>query len=92
MEKRVKITREESEAVEILFNRFSGYCNILGYLAKYGSIDTSLFDKKWAEAVEINTELNKLKETLDRKYHPQDNIQYTQYEFDFFDYQMVYLT
>ena len=92
MENRITILPEESEKVEKLFFQFNNYCNILGYLAKYGSIDTSLFDKKWAEAVEINTELTKLKETLDRKYHPQDNIQYTQYEFDFFDYQMVYLT
>lgn len=88
MEKRVKITREESEAVEILFNRFSGYCNILGYLTNYGSLNTELFDKKWEEAVKISNELEILKHEVDMKYHPDG--EWSSYEFNFKTEELVY--
>ena len=88
MEKRIKITPEESRSVEILFNRFTGYCNILGYMANYGSLDTNLFDKKWEEAVNINNELEALKRELDTKYRPLGA--WSSYEFDFNTEEMVY--
>ena len=88
----VPITTEESQAVEALFIKYTGYCNILGYLAKYGTLDTDIFDKKWEEAVQISYELETLKKELDMKYHPQDGIEYTVYEFDFKTKQMVYKT
>ena len=91
MEKRVHIDQEESERIEILYNRFVGYCEILGYLTKYGSIDTDLFDRKWEEAVLINKELSALKTALDLKYHPQDHIEYNNYIFDFINNEMVYI-
>ena len=88
---KVQITPEESHKVELLYNQFTGYCNILGYLAQYGSINTNLFDKKWEEAVEINRELEALKAELDMKYHPQDGVEYKNYSFDFIQYLMVYV-
>lgn len=90
METRVHIDEKEIEQVEILHTRFTGYCEILGYLAKYGSINTDLFDKKWEEAVIINKKLEALKATLDMKYRPQDK-EYTNYIFDFINCEMVYL-
>lgn len=90
MEIRVHIDDEENDQVELLFTRFIGYCEILGYLAKYGSIDTDLFDKKWEEAVIINKELEALKTELDIKYHPLDS-NYTNYRFDFLNHEMVYV-
>ena len=46
MEIKIKILPEESEQVENLFTRYTGYCNILGYLAKDGSLESDIFDKK----------------------------------------------
>ena len=90
METRVKITQEESQAVQRLYIDFKGYCNILGYLAQFGSLDTDVFDKKWAEAVELNYQLEQLKAEMDLKYHPQDDVAYTTFEFDFINREIVY--
>ena len=90
MEQRIKIEEAESKAVETLFYQFNSYCGILGYMAKYGSLDTNLFDKKWEEAVNINIELEKLKQQLDKKYHPNDTNQCTGYEFNFNTNELIY--
>lgn len=90
METRVKITNEESRNVEILFLKFRSYCNILGVISNYDSIDNDRFDRKWAEAVELEMELSKLKSALDKKYRPQDGVQYNEYKFDFENKEMVY--
>ena len=84
------ITAEENHKIRDLFLRFNSYCNILGYLAQYGSLDTNLFDKKWEEAVTLDKELTLLKQELDKKYHPQDNENYDHYEFDFANCQIIY--
>lgn len=91
METRVQIETWESERVENLFIRFTGYCNILGFLARDGSLDTDLFDKKWEEAIVINNELEQLKLKMDQKYHPTDDVNYTSYSFDFKTHEMVYV-
>lgn len=88
METRVKISEQDSRQVEILFSRFISYCEILGYLGKYGSTETTLFDKKWEEAIKINQELTHIKEIMDKKYHPEGN--WTNYSFDFVSNEMVY--
>lgn len=89
-EKRIDITEEENIQVEKLFMQFTGYCEILAYLSKAGSIETDKFDKKWAEAVELYHQLEKIKQALDEKYHPLDGNNYTSYRFDFDEAQMVY--
>lgn len=89
MEKRVKITHDESTAVESLFMQFNAYCGILGYLSNYGTIDTEKFDKKWAEAIEIEIQLDKMKTELDKKYHPTEG-NFLQYSFSFDTDEMVY--
>lgn len=81
---------EESDSVQRLYIDFRGYCNILGYMAQFGSLDTSIFDKKWAEAVELNYALEKLKAEMDLKYHPQDGNNYISFEFDFANKEIVY--
>lgn len=90
MDTYVQITEAESYSVNQLFSRYNTYLNMLGYLAKYGSLDTDLFDKKWEEAVEINIKLEQLKNELDIKYHPNDNINYSEFYFDFINHRMVY--
>ena len=92
MEIQVNMTIEDSQAVEKPFVRFNAYCNILGYLAQYGSLDTALFDKKWEEAVQINIELEKVKLEMKEKYYPHDGNTYSYYEFDFDKKQLVYRT
>ena len=91
MEIRVKIRPEESDKVENLFTKFTGYCNILGFLAKDGSLESDIFDKKWEEAVILNDQLEKLKRELDQKYHP-SNVTVNSYYFNFKTYEMVYET
>ena len=92
MEKKiVPITVEESEKVEKLYMEFTGYCEILGYLSKVGSIDTDKFDKKWTEAIEINYELEQLKSSLYEKYKPENYEQYTSYVFNFQNHEMVFM-
>ena len=89
MEIKIKILPEESEQVENLFTRYTGYCNILGYLAKDGSLESDIFDKKWEEAIILNDQLEKLKRELDQKYRP-DNMNFNSYYFNFKTYEMVY--
>lgn len=88
----VKISQEDNEAVEMLHSRFMGYCDILGYMAQYGSLDTNIFDKKWAEAVELNHKLDKIKREMDIKYHPQDDNEYKNFTFNFIKAEMIYST
>lgn len=90
METRVKITHQENEEVKNLFYRLNSYYSILGYLAKYGSLDTNLFDKKWEEAIKIGMELDELKVVIDKKYHPIDGNVYNNYSFDFITEELVY--
>lgn len=92
METKVKITTEESEQVENLFMYFTSYCNLLGYLSNYGSLDTDIFDKKWEEAIRLDQQLTSLKEQLDKKYHPQDGLEYESYKFNFTTAEMIYNT
>lgn len=88
MEIKIKINPEENEKIALLYGRFTSYCEILGYLSKYGSIDTDLFDRKWEEAVRINQELMQMKNELDKKYHPDG--MWTNYNFDFISSEMIY--
>ena len=90
MKTRVKIDYNDMAKVEKLFIKFNGYCNILGYLSKYGSMDTEIFDRKWEEAVEIGHALEQAKEEMDAKYHPDDGQPYVMYEFDFSSGDMIY--
>ena len=89
MEIKVKITEEDNIAVQKLFMRYNAYCGILGYLANYGSIDTEKFDKKWEEAIELQIELENLKNEMDKKYRPQEG-NYQNYIFNFDNCEMVY--
>lgn len=92
MEKRIFISTDESDNIQVLYGRYCSYVNILGYLAKYGSLETDLFDKKWEEAVMLDRQLTKAKEELDRKYHPNDGINYKEFSFDFNNHTIIYTT
>lgn len=85
-----QITQDERDTLESIQSCFIGYCNVLGYCAKAGGIDTDLFDKKWAEAVSINQELERLKIKLGEKYYPDDGEIYPHWEFDFKDCKVIY--
>ena len=89
MEFRVKISEEDNLAVQKLFMRYNAYCGILGYLSNYGSIETEKFDKKWEEAVELQIELETLKDKMDKKYHPKEGT-YQNYVFNFDNGEIVY--
>ena len=92
-ELRVKITHEENAEVERLYLELNNYYSILGYMSKYGSLDTNIFDKKWEEAIELGIKLDKLKEQLNRKYYPVENsMEYKDYYFDFINEELVYKT
>lgn len=91
METRVKISSEDNIAVNKLYIQFTGYCNILGYLSNNDDANPFL-DQKWAEAVQLNNELEKLKNEMYLKYQPNDGQIYTNYSFDFENEELVFTT
>ena len=89
MEKRVNIKCEESDKVEDLFLKYSSYMSMLQYFAEQGLEQSPIYDKKWNEAVELWIKLDKAKREVEKKYKPEGN--WDSYEFDFENYQVVFL-
>lgn len=90
MTKLVQITQEESDHVEMLFQRYNGYLSVLAYLADHHSLDETnkFFDEKWDEAVQLYIRLEQAKAELDNKYHPEGH--WTNYAFNFNTHEMEY--
>ena len=88
MEKRIDITPDESCRVEQLFDHFNAYVNILSYFGDKATEENSVFDRKWAEAVEIDIELTHLKRELEKKYKPEGH--WDSFEFDFIHHQIIF--
>lgn len=86
----VKMTAEESDALELLFYTYNANINILATLLKFDALKETdeLFNKKWNETVQYNIDLERMKDFLSKKYQP-DNKTYD-YEFSFIDNTVIY--
>ena len=89
MTKKVNITPEESENVERLFTTYNAYMSMLEYLASSGIQDSPMYDKKWNEACELWIQLDKAKRKVEYEYKPEGD--WDSYEFDFDNYQVVFV-
>ena len=87
---KIFISKDDSDFIEALHTTFISYCNILNYLRIHNPDSEKLFEDKWAEAVYINSELEKLKDDLGKQYYPNDGHKYTSWEFDFIAHQIIY--
>ena len=88
MEKRINIKAEESKEIEDLFLTYSSYMSMLQFFAESGLENSSIYDKKWNEAVEIRKKLDKRKRDMEKKYKPAGD--WDNYEFDFDNEQVVF--
>ena len=88
MEKRVDIKQDENQNVEQLFLTYSSYMSMLQYFAESGLEKSSIYDKKWNEAVELWIKLDKAKRVVEKKYKPAGD--WDSYEFDFDNCQVVF--
>lgn len=89
MTKKISITPEESENIERLFTRYNAYMSMLEYLASSGVQDSPVYDKKWNEACELWIQLDKAKRQIEYMYKPEGD--WDSYEFDFDNYQVVFV-
>lgn len=89
MEKRIKITPDENELVQGLYSNYISYMSILQYFMNNPVTNQELFDRKWDEAVKINTTLENAKRTIEKKYKPAGD--WDRYEFNFEDQQVVFV-
>lgn len=88
MTQRIDISYEESEKVEELFSKYNAYLNILSFFGNKAVEEDSVFDRKWAEAVEISMALDKAKRQVENKYKPAGN--WDRFQFDFENHQVVF--
>lgn len=88
MEKRIDIAFEENQNVQNLFNEYNAYLSILKFFGDKAFEENSVFDRKWAEAVQLNIELEKAKHEIERKYKPEGN--WMNFYFDFDKQQVVF--
>ena len=88
MERKITITQEENDEVYKLFSTYMSYMSMLQYLGE-NSTNTEIYDRKWAEAVELNIKLDKLKKDIEKKYKPAGN--WSRFEFDFDNNQVVFI-
>ena len=89
MEKRIKITPEESENVQILYSTYISHMNILQYFMNNPVTNQELFDRKWEEAVQLNIKLDEAKRAIEKKYKPAG--EWDRYEFDFDKQQVAFI-
>ena len=89
MEKRIKITPEESENVQILYSTYISHMNILQYFMNNPVTNQELFDRKWEEAVQLNIKLDEAKRAIEKEYKPTGD--WDRYEFDFDKQQVVFI-
>ena len=89
MKKEITITSEENSQIENLFLTYQAYMSMLTYLAEQGIENTTVYDKKWAEATDIWIKLDAAKRAVEVKYKPAGN--WDRYEFDFEHSQVVFV-
>ena len=90
MQQRIKITNEESNRVQNLFETYNSYITILQFFMNQESIpNQETFDKKWNEAVELNRKIDNLKREIEKKYKPAGN--WERFEFDFDNHEVVFM-
>lgn len=89
MEKRIKITPEENENVQVLYSTYISYMNILQFFMNNPITNQELFDRKWEEAVQLNIKLDEAKRAIEKKYKPTG--EWNRYEFDFDKQQVVFI-
>lgn len=91
MEKRVKITIEESEKVRNLHETYLSYMNVLQFFMNQTSVSNQeMLDKKWNEATEVNRALEQAQREIEKKYKPKGFWQ--RFEFDFDNHEVVFIT
>ena len=91
MQKEILIQKEESDSVEILFDRYNAYLDILGYLMSEYNINdenNKLFNDKLDEVVQIYIDLEKLKQKIVNKYRPGE--EWAHYSFNFNNNSLVF--
>lgn len=89
MRKEIIITTEESNNVYKLFSTYISYMNMLRYLMDNNMAEHPIYDKKWNEAVELDRQLTKAKQDVEKKYKPEGN--WDSYEFDFDRHMVVFI-
>lgn len=90
MEKNISITQEESDKIKISFQTYTTLLNILKSLLTEDIYDEQL-NPYFSMAQKQGLELENLKETISKKYLPEEfkNIFYNYY-FDFNNYTITY--
>lgn len=89
MEKRIKITPEENENVQVLYSTYISYMNVLQFFMNNPITNQELFDRKWEEAVQLNIKLDEAKRAIEKKYKPAG--EWDRYEFDFDKQQVAFI-
>ena len=89
MEKRIKITPEETENVQVLYSTYISYMNVLQFFMNNPITNQELFDRKWEEAVQLNIKLDEAKRAIEKKYKPAG--EWDRYEFDFDKQQVAFI-
>lgn len=89
MRKEVTITLEESNEIYRLYSTHVSYMNMLQYLMNNGMSEHPTYDKKWNEAIELDRQLTKAKQDIEKKYKPEGN--WDRFEFDFDKYTVVFI-
>ena len=89
MEKRIKITPEENENVQVLYSTYISYMNVLQFFMNNPITNQELFDRKWEEAVQLNIKLDEAKRAIEKKYRPAG--EWDRYEFDFDKQQVAFI-
>lgn len=83
MTKEVQISHIECQNVYKLFTTYNAYLSILGYLAERKTLEENgMYDKKWDEAVALNTSLEEHKRKLEKKYKPDGEWDHFEFDFD----------
>lgn len=78
----VKISSEESQAVEKAFYEYNAALNILSYLLKQENVNQQYFDQYTKKSEQYFVTLENLKNIISNKYMPQDGQNYD-YSFNF---------
>lgn len=89
MRKEIIITIEESDNVYRLFSTYTSYMNVLQYFINNEIADNTIFDKKWNEAIELDKQLTKAKQDVEKKYKPEGD--WDRFEFNFDKHTVVFI-
>ena len=67
MTQTVKITPQENDNVYTLFSTYNSYMSVLRFFMDNNMSNNETFDKKWNEAVELDRQLTKAKQDIEKK-------------------------